>query len=81
MAERITERLKCPFYRNVVRSKRMIGLECEALSTEESLGFRITNVMRFRTYADLRDFAEIFCCDMWKSCPYGRAVMDEKYAD
>lgn len=78
MNDRTDEKAICPFYLSVIRSKRMAGVECESLDV--NLGFQTSHYVRLRSYKDLKDFTDIFCCDMYKTCPYYKAVMDIKYS-
>ncbi len=73
MNDRIGEKALCPFFRGVIRSKRMVGVECEA--PDVNLWFDVTHFTRLRTYQDLTDYTDIFCCDMWQTCPYCKAIM------
>lgn len=79
MNDRISERAKCPFYLSVIRGKRFTGVECESLDI--NLGFRTSHFLRLRNYQDLHDYTDIFCCDMYHTCPYYQAVMKTKYTD
>ena len=76
MSRRLDMTVKCPYYHGVVTSKRMIGIECEALRSEQKLGFDVTHYQRLRTYSELNDYADIFCCDLWEQCPYAQALME-----
>ena len=60
--------IKCPLYRNVVRTNKgqFQGVEC---AKEEHLGFDATHIIRLRNREELRDYLEIFCEDMYESCP------------
>lgn len=77
--DRISEKLKCPFYKKILRTKRFIGIECESLCHEDYLGFSMTTVNRFNNYSDLKDYTELFCCDLWEKCPHYMAVMKGRY--
>lgn len=78
MNDRISERAKCPFFITAIRAKKMVGVQCESLDV--NLGFDTAHFVRLRTYRDLHDYADIFCCDMYKTCPYYKAMMETKYA-
>ena len=79
MSDRIGEKAICPFYLSVIRSKHFKGVECESLDV--NLGFRTSHFVRLETFRDLKDYAEIFCCDMWETCPYAAALLKLKYHD
>lgn len=68
--------IKCPYYHGIVTSKRMIGIECDTLMPEQKLGFDVAHYQRFRTYKELRSYIDIFCCDMWETCPYAKTLME-----
>ena len=76
MSSRIDMTIKCPYYHGVVRSKRMIGIECDAIMTEKKLGFEVAHYQRFRTYSELGCYTDMFCCDMWETCPYAKALSE-----
>ena len=80
MNDRISEKLKCPFYKSIIRSKRMVGLECESLMHENALGFHTSHFTRFQNNQELKDYAEIFCCSDWTDCPYYNALIHGRYA-
>lgn len=79
MSDRISEKAICPFYLSVIRSKHFKGVECESL--DKNLGFRTSLFVRIDTFAELRDFTGLFCCDLWKECPYAKAIMEFKYKE
>lgn len=79
MNDRISEKAICPFYQTTIRSKRMVGVECESI--DQNLGFRTAHFVRLFNYRDLTDFTEIFCCDMWETCPYAQALLNGKYKE
>ena len=77
MNDRLSERIICPFFQGILRSKRLTGIECEEL--EPRLGFRVSHFLRLRNGQDLADYVDIFCADMWETCPYCRALQDIRY--
>lgn len=79
LSDRISEKAICPFYLSVIRSKHFKGVECESL--DKNLGFHTSLFVRLDTFGELRDFTDIFCCDMYKTCPYYKAIIHEKYND
>lgn len=60
--------IKCPLYRNVVRTTKgqFQGIEC---GQDEKLGFDAAHMIRLKNREDLQDFLEIFCEDMYETCP------------
>lgn len=79
MSDRISESARCPFFRKVIRSKRMACIECE--SFDINLGFDTAHLIRLRNGIDLRDYAGIFCCDMYETCPTYKAIYNAKYKE
>jgi len=79
MSDRISEKAICPFYLSVIRSKHFKGIECESLDV--NLGFHTSHYVRLFTFGELRDYTELFCCDLYDKCPYYQAVMRAKYPD
>ena len=75
--DRIAERAKCPFFLGIVRNRRIVGIECEPI--DPNLGFKVSHFVRVRTFRDLDDYTDIFCCDMWATCPYCQALMEMRY--
>lgn len=62
--------IKCPIFKRVIRTTKgqFIGIECEALKV--NLGFDVYPVIRVKDKDDLRDYTDIFCKDLYKTCPY-----------
>lgn len=77
--DRIGERAKCPFFLSTVRGRRIVGVECESLDVH--LGFKTSHFVRVKSWEDLTDYTDIFCCDMYKTCAYYKAVMHAKYGE
>jgi hypothetical protein len=75
------EKAKCPFYVRSLIGRSLVGVECEALMDEEHLGFAISHFHKMNNGRDLRDFVEVFCADMYETCPYYKAVMAIKYKE
>ena len=78
MADRREMQIKCPFFRRLVKGNQMIGVECESPGGKD-LGFDASFYLRLKTYRDLNDFTDIFCTDMWETCPYASALLKTKY--
>jgi hypothetical protein len=68
----ISNTIKCPFFKNVVKTQKgqFIGIECEPPKVD--LGFDTTMIIRFENSNDLNDYRDIFCKDMHETCPYYR---------
>lgn len=79
MSDHVNARVRCPFFVDIRRSRGMVGVECEALMDDETLGFDVTHIQRMQSYAEVKDFTEIFCEDRYTSCPYHQALIDFKY--
>ena len=62
--------IRCPLFCNVVCTDRaqFLGVECE--QSLLNLGFDVTHITRFRNRSDLKDYTDIFCRDLYKTCPY-----------
>lgn len=79
MSDRISEKAICPFYLGIIRSKHFKGVECESMCT--NLGFNATHFVRIDTFSELRDYADLFCCDLWQQCPYAKFLLEKKYGE
>ena len=68
--------IKCPLFRNVIRTNKgqFQGVEC---IQDQNLGFDVTHIVRLRNKEDLRDYLEIFCEDLYETCPYYQAFTRE----
>lgn len=67
--------MECPFYRKLIRSSKLYGVECDPIDC--NLGFDVTHVVRLESQEELKDYLGIFCCDRWKSCPYAQVRLKE----
>lgn len=68
---------KCPFY--VTRSregKKRAVITCEMI--ENNLGFDMKNQLLFCTHEEERNYYEIFCADLYDTCPYYRAIYSHR---
>lgn len=66
-------RVDCPYY--VTRStadKKMATITC--INIENNLGFDIRNQIVFTTHAEKENYSELFCSDMFDTCPYYKAI-------
>lgn len=77
MNDRIGERVLCPFYRKIMRSKRLTAVECDGMWTEQKQGFDAVVLTRLSTKRELKALTDVFCCSMFQSCPVYRAIMTE----
>ena len=66
----IGKKAKCPLFTNVIKTTngQFIGIECEPLNV--NLGFAVAPVIRIDTSAELKDFTDLFCNDLYEECPY-----------
>ena len=62
--------VQCPYFNHVTKTTKgqFIGIECQM--ADQDIGFEMGHVYRFRNSTDLKDFMEIFCEDMFATCPY-----------
>ncbi len=66
-------RVDCPFY--VTRStadKKSATITCRNI--ENNLGFDVKNQVVFRAHAEKENYAQLFCEDMYDTCPYYKAI-------
>ncbi len=66
---------KCPLYEQVVKTNRgnIAGVQCNFLCT--NFGFDASVIIRFRSFHEMEDAKELFCDDMYESCPYYQAFL------
>lgn len=64
--------IKCPYYHKVIKTKRLAGIECDPISC--NLGFDVAHFTRLHDYGELKDYVDIFCSDMWETCPYAQVL-------
>lgn len=66
-------KVKCPFFGNVSRKdKAMATITCEKIETK--LGFDTRNQLLFPCHEEKQNYLELFCCDMYDTCPYYRSI-------
>lgn len=64
---------KCPFHVTRSRSgKKRATITCEMI--ENDLGFDIWNQVLFTCHEEENNYYEIFCADMFETCPYYKAI-------
>lgn len=66
--------VKCPFFvtYNKHGRARAISITCEPLC--DNLGFEMTLKSSFSTHQERADYMQLFCCDLYKSCPMYKAI-------
>ena len=70
-------KVKCPYYETRASdSKKQPTITCQ--NVENNLGFDIRNQIVFRCHQEKNDYAEIFCEDLYESCPYYKAIYKEE---
>ena len=72
MSDRIAMLAKCPYYIEMTDRAKWHGIECD--EPEINLGFSVRHYHRFDTHQDALDYTELFCRDMYWSCPYYKWV-------
>ena len=50
------------------KDKKQATITCDPIAN--NLGFNVRNQIVFESFSEQRDFAEIFCKDMYDTCPY-----------
>ena len=60
---------RCPFFCCMsYKDKKQATITCQPI--DNNLGFLVRNQIVFESFSEQRDFAEIFCKDMYDTCPY-----------
>lgn len=69
--------VQCPLFINAIHGNKgqLIGIECQPTPTD--LGFETTQIIRLKCSQDLKDYTEIFCKDLYDTCPYYRMIMSK----
>lgn len=75
MNDNIYVRAQCPFFLKYGKIKRYHYIECEPFYEEKKLGFAVQQRSFFERKEEYQDFAEIFCCDMYETCPVFKAIL------
>lgn len=59
----------CPLFKRVTRTSKgnVILLSCE--NDAINLGFDVDVAFRFQTSREMKDYMEIFCKDLYQTCP------------
>lgn len=72
---------KCPLYESVVRTSNgnIAGVQCTFLC--ENFGFRASTIIRCKNYQEVMDLKELFCDEMFESCPYYQAWLRAQNLD
>jgi len=69
---------KCPFY--VTRSrkgKQRATITCDQI--ENRLGFTMKNQLFFDCHEEKENYFDIFCSDMYDTCPYYKSIYQYKF--
>lgn len=70
-------RVDCPYYETRSTSdKKMPTITCKNI--ENNLGFDVRNQILFATHAEKENYSELFCSDMFDTCPYYKAIYGYK---
>lgn len=75
MNDNLGANIKCPFYIRHGRSEKVYSVTCWPLMTEDQLGFRYDSKVGFYTKQDFIDYTELFCCDMYRTCPQYNSII------
>lgn len=67
----LTGMAKCPYFERVTETS-VIGVVCSPIS--DKTGFDLKCIQVLPKKSELKDFVEIFCADMYESCPHYQAV-------
>lgn len=65
--------IRCPYY--ITRSrpdKKSATITC--FNIENNLGFDIKNQISFTCHEEAKNYVEIFCADLYETCPYYKAL-------
>lgn len=66
-------RVMCPYFISMsTDTKKMPTITCDNLET--NLGFQVKNQLIFQNHGEKTDYREIFCEDMYDSCPYYQGI-------
>lgn len=70
-------KVKCPYYETRSSDdKKQATITCQNI--ENRLGFDAKNQLAFRSHREKNNYAEIFCEDMYDSCPYFTAIYERE---
>lgn len=60
--------IKCPLFMSVLKTTNedFVGIQCE--NSELNLGFDVIELMRFKTFQDLKEYTWIYCQDCYTAC-------------
>ncbi len=63
----------CPYCVTISRyDKSYATITCADI--ENNLGFEMRNQLVFKTHEEKKNYKELFCADMYDTCPYYRAI-------
>lgn len=79
MNDRISGKVKCPFYisHNSTGRNNNITITCELI--QSNMGFDVKNLLSFNDGRQRKDYMEIFCMDVFEGCPYYQCIVNNKY--
>lgn len=65
--------IRCPYCITVSRyDKKAATITCANIET--NLGFEVRNQLVFNCHEEKKNYQEIFCTDMYDTCPYYKAI-------
>ena len=65
--------IRCPYCVTVSRyDKKTPTITCENIAN--NLGFEVRNKLEFTSHAEKKNYQELFCADMYDTCPYYKAI-------
>ena len=65
--------IRCPYCVTVSRyDKKTPTITCENI--ENNLGFEVRNKLEFTSHEEKKNYQELFCADMYDTCPYYKAI-------
>ncbi|MCB7064131.1 hypothetical protein LI031_09790 [Enterocloster citroniae] len=67
----------CPYCVTVSRyNKKSATITCANI--ENNLGFEVRNQLVFNSHEEKKNYKELFCADMYDTCPYYKAIYMQK---
>ena len=75
----------CPYYLRHSKSKAPRGVSheiiCASICSTQKLGFETEQLTRLNSNEEYKAFTEIFCCDMYETCPVYKAILSSREAE
>ena len=85
MSESREARVQCPYYLRHSRLKMSRGIAheivCEPICDNTRLGFDVEQSTKFNSGDEYVAYAEMFCCDMYVTCPVYKAILHNREED